>query len=153
MEQTLDLTKLTLGQLMGEHFLVVDASESVAQVVDKLRDHQSSAAVYQVEGEWRVLSAELLPELILKGTAALQQPVSSCNQVVPILKSSDSLEKLQLGLQKHAWVGVVSGDKMDRMLNWSSWMRFSAQERLARPYLFSPEWGRLDSPAVQVQSR
>ncbi|MBX3167832.1 MAG: hypothetical protein KF760_10490 [Candidatus Eremiobacteraeota bacterium] len=141
MEQNLDLSKWTLGEIAGEHFLRVTADESLAQVVDKLRDHQCAAAIYSDNGAWRVVSAEILPELLLKGPDALQQPVSALAQPLMTLASSDSLSKLSEALQKNTWVGACHGGEVKSLLHWTSWARFTATHRVAKPYLFSPEWG------------
>lgn len=141
MEQNLDLSKLTLGKIAGEHFLRVTADESLAQVVDKLRDHQCAAAVFNHDGDWRVVSAELLPELLLKGPDALQQPVSALAQTLITLALSDSLANLADALQKSSWVAALDGTEIKSLLNWTSWARFTAGHRVAKPYLFSPEWG------------
>lgn len=141
MEQNLDLSKLTLGAIAGEHFLRVSAEESLAQVVDKLRDHQCAAAIYSDNGTWRVVSAEILPELLLKGSDALQQPVSALAQTLTTLAISESPAKLLEALQKNTWVGATEGGEVQSMLHWTSWARFTAARRVAKPYLFSPEWG------------
>ncbi|MBN9415553.1 hypothetical protein ABS71_09370 [bacterium SCN 62-11] len=141
MEQNLDLSKLTLGQISGEHFLRVAADESLAQVVDKLRDHRCAAAVYNDNGSWRVVSADVLPELLLKGPEALQQPVSALAQPLTTLAVGDSLNKLSDALHKSTWVGALEGNEITSLLHWTSWARFTAGQRVAKPYLFSPEWG------------
>ncbi|MBS2039809.1 hypothetical protein JST97_32795 [bacterium] len=141
MEQNLDLAKLTLGQIAGEHFLRVQADESLAQVVDKLRDHQCAAAIYSDNGQWKVVSAELLPELLLKGPDALQQPVSALAQPLATLACNEPLSKLSGALEKNTWVGAVDGTEVKSLLHWTSWARFTARRRVAKPYLFSPEWG------------
>ena len=141
MEQNLDLSKWTVGQIAGEHFLRVAADENLAQVVDKLRDHQCAAAVYSDNGAWRVVSAEILPELLLKGPDALQQPVSALAQPLATLAVGDSLAKLSDALHKSTWVGAIEGSEVKSMLHWTSWARFTAGHRVAKPYLFSPEWG------------
>lgn len=141
MEQNLDLAKVTLGQIAGEHFLRVQADESLAQVVDKLRDHQCAAAIYSDNGQWKVVSAEILPELLLKGPDALQQPVSALAQPLLTLASSEPLSKLAGALEKHTWVAAIEGSEVKSLLHWTSWARFTARRRVAKPYLFSPEWG------------
>jgi len=135
MEQTL------VGQVAGEHFLRVQADESLAQVVDKLRDHQCAAAIYNDGGEWRVVSAQLLPELLLQGAEALQQPISALAQPLTTLSTQESLPKLAEALQKSTWVGALKDGQVVNLLHWTSWARFTASHRVATPYLFSPEWG------------
>jgi hypothetical protein len=150
MEQTLDLAKLTLGQLTGEHFLRVDASETLGQVVDKLRDHQCAAAIYPEGNEWRVVSAEILPELLLKGPETLQQPVSALAQPLHTLSLQDSLAHLHAALGRSTWVGAVREGVVVSLLHWTSWARFTARRRVASPYIFSPEWGRNEAPLAKV---
>jgi hypothetical protein len=140
MEQNLDLAKVTLGQIAGEHFLRVQADESLAQVVDKLRDHQCAAAVYCDNGQWKVVAAEILPELLLKGPDALQQPVSALAQPLAILALGDHADKLKTALDKNTWVGAADGAEVKSLFHWTSWARFTARRRVAKPYLFSPEW-------------
>ena len=152
MEQNLDLSKLTLGQITGEHFLRIGADESLAQVVDKLRDHQCAAAVYSDNGAWRVVSAEILPELLLKGPDALQQPVSALAQTLTTLAMGDSLAKLSEALHKSTWVGAVEGNEVKSLLHWTSWARFTAGHRVAKPYLFSPEWGSNQKASLALNS-
>jgi len=130
-----------VGQVAGEHFLRVQADESLAQVIDKLRDHQCAAAIYSDGGEWRVVSAQLLPELLLKGAEALQQPISALAQPLTMLSTQDPLAKLAEALQKCTWVGAADGGEIKSLLDWTSWARFTACHRVAKPYLFSPEWG------------
>ncbi|MFN8610083.1 MAG: hypothetical protein U0931_21250 [Vulcanimicrobiota bacterium] len=141
MEQNLDLAKVTLGQIAGEHFLRVQADESLAQVVDKLRDHRCAAAIYSENGQWKVVSAEILPELLLKGPDALQQPVSALAQTLLTLAGSEPASKLSAALEKNTWVGATDGSEVKSLLHWTSWARFTARRRVAKPYLFSPEWG------------
>ena len=150
MEQTLDLARLTVGQLTGEHFLRVEANETLGQVVDKLRDHQCAAAIYAEGNEWRVVSAEILPELLLKGPEALQQPVSALAQPLPTLTRQDSLTQLHTALGRSTWVGSVHDGAIVSLLHWTSWARFTALHRVARPYVFSPEWGRNEAPLTKV---
>lgn len=141
MEQNLDLSKMTLGQISGEHFLRVTAEETLAQVVDKLRDHKCAAAIYSDGESWRVVSADLLPELLLKGPDALQQPVSALAQPLTTLTVQDSLAKLSEALGKSTWVGALDREQVASLLDWTSWARFTAGQRVAKSYLFSPEWG------------
>lgn len=140
MEQ--NLAKLTLGQITGEHFLRVEEGLTLAQVVGKLRDHQCAAAVYQEGDQWRVISADILPELLLRGTDLLQQPVSALAQPLTTLKASEPVEQLRSALNQSTWVGAVHEGTLVSLLHWTSWARFTAHRRVASPYLFSPEWGR-----------
>lgn len=151
MEQTMDLARLTLSKLSGEHFLKVDAADSVSQVVDKLRDHQCAAAVFSVGEKWQVVSAEILPWLLLKGSEALQEPVSAVGQPLPTLNPHDGLDRLKEALGQSAWVATVAEGVPVSLLSWASWARFTARHRVASPYLFSPEWGRIPASVAQVK--
>ena len=150
MEQTLDLAKLNLGEITGEHFLRVEASETLAQVIDKLRDHQCAAAIFAEGGQWRVISADLLPEWLLQGQESLQKEVSTVAEPLTTLSSQDSLAKLQAALTSHTWVGAVSQGDVVSMLHWTSWARFTAQRRVTSPYVFAPEWGHKEAPLARV---
>jgi len=151
MEQTMDLARLTLSKLSGEHFLRVDSADSIAKVVDKLRDHQCAAAVFSVGDSWQVVSAEILPLLLLKGPEALQEPVSAVGQPLPTLKPQDGLERLKEALGQSAWAATVADGNPVSLLSWASWARFTARYRVASPYLFSPEWGRVPASVAQVK--
>ena len=140
----------TTGKIRGEHFLTLETGLSVAQVMDKLRDHKSVVAVFAHEGSWRILSGEVLPELLLKGAEALQQPALELAQPLQTLPATSSLDDLREQLKQHSWVGVTDGAKLLQMLNWTSWARFASQHRLTSAYQFSPEWGRNDSSVAKV---
>ena len=150
MVQTTDLGKLTLKEIAGEHFLTVEASDTLAQVFDKLRDHQSAAAVFRQGEEWRVIAAEILPEVLLKGPEALQQPASALGQPLALLSLSDSLHQLQQALNQNTWVAAMGEGKPARLLHWTSWARYAARRRVAGSYQFSPEWGRQEAPVAKV---
>jgi hypothetical protein len=92
-----------------------------------------------------VLSADLLPDLLLRGSDALTAPVSSFQQKLGRLQRSEASLALLEALGKFAWVGIWQADKLVEVANWSSWARFTSHHRLTRPYLFSPEWGRNDA--------
>lgn len=141
MEQNLDLARMTMKAISGEHFLRVQADFSLAQVVDLLRDHQCRAAVFAEGERWKVVTAEILPALLLQGPQALQQPVAAVAQSLVTLSLADPLSKLPALLEKNTWVGVVDGTELKTVLHWTSWARFTAGNRVARPYLVSPEWG------------
>lgn len=145
-----ELAQQTTGDMRGEHFLTLEASLTIAQVMDKLRDHQSVVAVFAQEGSWRCLSGEVLPELLLQGAEALQQPAVERAKPLHTLSSESNLNQLHEGLKQHAWVGITHQGKLVQMLNWTSWARFAAQHRLASAYQFSPEWGRQDATAAKV---
>lgn len=148
MEQTLDLAQLSLEHVGGEHFLQVEAGDTLASVLDRLRDHQCVAAVYGDGASFQVLGPDVIPELICKGPEALSQPISSLAQPLLVLAHSEPVSALSKALQSHAWIGVVRDGKLCSLLDWSSWARFTAQRRLASAYRFSPEWGRTDIPNV-----
>ncbi len=145
-----ELAQHSTGDMRGEHFLTLESSLSVAQVMDKLRDHQSVVAVFAQEEAWRYLSGEQLPELLLQGPEALQQPAAQVAQPLTVLAPADGLDKLYAMLQQHGWVGVGGQGQLQHMLNWTSWARFAAQRRLTSPYVFSPEWGRNDASVAKV---
>lgn len=150
MEQTLDLARMTLDSISGEHFLTVEASDSLATVMDRLRDHQCAAAIYPDGSNWCVVSAEVLPDVLCKGPAALHEPVSSVAQTLLVLSASDMLPALTQALHSHTWVGVLRDGRVVNLLHWTSWARFTAQRRVAGAYRFSPEWGRTDIPMAKV---
>ena len=143
MEQTLD-------QVMGEHFLRVEASESLAQVVDKLRDFECVAAVYSDGDDWKMVSAEILPDLLLKGGELLQQPVSALAQSLHTISPKAPVSGLHRALGQKSWVGYQKGGELVGLFNWASWARYTAAHRVASPYLFSPEWGREEAPLAKV---
>jgi hypothetical protein len=145
-----ELAQHSTGDMRGEHFLTLESGLSVAQVMDKLRDHQSVVAVFAQEKSWRYLSGEQLPELLLQGPEALQQPASDMARPLAVVAVGDSLDKVYGLLQQHAWVGVAGQGQLQHMLNWTSWARFAAQRRLTSPYVFSPEWGRNDASVAKV---
>ena len=111
---------MTLSPLAGEPFLDIDAPESLATAVKKLRDHECAAVVYQLEETWRILPAELLPWLLMMRPEALDKPVSALAQPLTTFSDVASPATIQEALQWHAWVGVVREGKLVRLLQWAS---------------------------------
>ena len=115
-----DSNRMALSQVIGEPFLDIDAGESLATAVKKLRDHECAALVYQIEETWRILPAELLPWLLMTRPEALDKPVSALAQPLTTVSDLDSPATLQGALHANAWVGVVCEGKLLRLLQWAT---------------------------------
>lgn len=134
------LVQHTLNSLHGEHFLRVEAAETMGSVFDRLRDHRCAAAVFLDNDQWRVVSARQLPAVLLEG--ALGDTVSQHSEALDFASGDEVAERLPARLEEHGWVAVLHGDAPGLLLNWISYARFLAQESLAAPFTFSPEWER-----------
>lgn len=138
----------SLAEMTGEHFLVLKEPSTLAAALDKLRDHQCSAAIWLEDGTWKLLTAKVLPRVLLQGNEALQAAARSVAEPLHILPLDSSLQSVQDALKSFGWVALGDQGHIQQLVNWASWARFAARHRLAGPYLFSPETGRNDVPVA-----
>lgn len=134
------------AQFVGEHFLLVEAGLELGSLVNKLRDHQCQAAVWLEQGQWKRLSAEVLPQILLQGGEGLRESANTVGASLKTLPMGTPLDEIRQGLEQEGWVGLTCDGQLVELVNWASWVRHAARHRLGMATSFSPEAARNDQP-------